>query len=128
MANIENIGKSTRFKSGKEAAEAGRKGGKASGISKAKVKSMRETAQAILSGKYTDKDGNEQTGQDMIIATLFTIATTPDHKQCISAMRLLREISGDDITPEQAKLTQKKIEQLEAEIEYRKKATDELGY
>ena len=128
MSNIENIGKSTRFKSGEKAAEAGRKGGKASGISKAKVKSMREAAQAVLNGTYECNDGEARTGSEILINTLFKLATTPSDKQCISAMRLLREISGDDISPEQAKLNQKKLEQIEAEIEYRKKATDELGF
>lgn len=110
------------------ARENGRKGGIAKAAKHAKVKSMREAAQAALSGTYTDRDGEELTGQQLIIKTLFTLATNPEDKQCISAMRLLREISGDDVTPEQAKLTQKRIEQLEAEIEYRKKATDELGF
>ena len=89
---------------------------------------MREAAQAVLNGTYTDDDGVERTGSEKLIITLFKLATTPSDKQCISAMRLLREISGDDVTPEQAKLMEKRIEQLEAEIAYRKKATEELGY
>lgn len=126
--SITEIGKATRFKSGEKAAAAGRKGGKASGVSKAKKKSLREALDVILSGKYTEPDGTELTGTEKLMATLFKIATDPDHKQCIQALRLIREMTGEDITPEQIKLMEKKIEQMDADIEYRKKATKEIGF
>ena len=126
--SIAEKGKATRFKSGAKAAAAGRKGGKASGVSKAKKKNMREALDAILSGKYTEPDGTELTGTEKLMITLFTIAVDPCHKQCIQAMRLIREMTGEDITPEQMKLLDKKIEQMDAEIEYRKKATKEIGF
>ena len=117
-----------RVLTSEEAREVGRKGGKASVAKRKKNKSLREAAQAILNGTYKCNDGEERTGSEMLINTLFQLATNPQDKQCISAMRLLREMTGDDVSPEQSKLTQKRIEQLEAEIEYRKKATDELGF
>lgn len=82
----------------------------------------------ILSGKYTEPDGTELTGTEKLMATLFKIATDPDHKQCIQALRLIREMTGEDITPEQIKLMEKKMEQMDADIEYRKKATKEIGF
>lgn len=126
--SIAEKGKATQFKSGAQAAAAGRKGGKASGATKAKKKNMRDAMAAILSGTYEQDDGSKLTGQEMLLITLFKIATTPGHKQCISAIRLIREMTGEDMTPEQVKLFEKKIEQMDAEIAYRKKATEEIGF
>lgn len=131
MANIKNLKRGnpdTQFKSGREQVEISRKGGKASAASKAKQKTMKEAAQAILNGKYTDDDGKEITGMDKIILTLFKIATDESNRQCISAIRLLREMTGEDITADQLKLMEKKIEQIDADIAYRKKATEEMGW
>lgn len=131
MANTKNLKRGnpdTQFKSGREQVEISRKGGKASAASKAKQKTMKEAAQAILNGKYTDDDGKEITGMDKIILTLFKIATDESNRQCISAIRLLREMTGEDITADQLKLMEKKIEQIDADIAYRKKATEEMGW
>ena len=131
MANTKNLKRgnpATQFKSGRDAAEAGRKGGKASGATKAKQKTMKEAAQTILNGTYTDEDGKEITGMDKIILTLFKIATDASNRQCTSAIRLLREITGDDITADQLKLMDKKLEQMDADIAYRKKATEQIGW
>jgi len=131
LANTKNLKRGnpdTQFKSGREQVEISRKGGKASAASKAKQKTMKEAAQAILNGKYTDDDGKEITGMDKIILTLFKIATDESNRQCISAIRLLREMTGEDITADQLKLMEKKIEQIDADIAYRKKATEEMGW
>jgi hypothetical protein len=131
LANIKNLKRGnpdTQFKSGREQVEISRKGGKASAASKAKQKTMKEAAQAILNGKYTDDHGIEITGMDKIILTLFKIATDESNRQCISAIRLLREMTGEDITADQLKLMEKKIEQIDADIAYRKKATEEMGW
>ena len=130
MANESNLlkGKATQFKSGAQAAAAGRKGGKASGARKARQKSMKDAAQTILNGTYNDSEGNDVTGMDQIILTLFKIATDANNRQCTSAIRLLREITGDDITAEQQKLFEKKLEQMDADIAYRIKATEEMGW
>lgn len=131
MANTKNLKRGnpdTQFKSGRDAADAGRKGGKASGVTKAKQKTMKEAAQLILNGTYEDADGKEITGMDKIILTLFKIATDDSNRQCISAIRLLREMTGEDITAEQLKMMEKKMEQMDADIAYRKKATEEMGW
>lgn len=130
MANESNLlkGKATQFKSGEHAAAAGRKGGKVSGARKARKKSMKDAAQTILNGTYKDSEGNDVTGMDQIILTLFKIATDANNRQCTSAIRLLREITGDDITAEQQKLFEKKLEQMDADIAYRIKATEEMGW
>ena len=131
MANIQNLKRGnpdTQFKSGRNAAEAGRKGGKASGESRARKKTMKDAAQAILDGTYKTDTGAEVTGTDAIMLTLFKIASDPDNRQCISAIRLLREMTVEDITAEQMRMFEKKMEQLDADIAYRKKATEEMGW
>lgn len=131
MANTKNLKRGnpdTQFKSGREQVEISRKGGKASAASKAKQKTMKEAAQAILNGTYTDDEGKEITGMDKIILTLFKIATDESNRQCISAIRLLREMTGEDITADQLKMMEKKMEQMDADIAYRKKATEEMGW
>ena len=132
MANVKNLKRgnpATQFKPGeRRAVESGKKGAAAARRKIEKQKTMKEAAQTILNGKYIDDDGKEISGMDKIILTLFSIATDANHKQCTSAIRLLREITGDDITADQMKLMEKKLEQLDADIAYRKKATEEMGW
>ena len=132
MANTKNLKRGnpdTQFKPGeRRAVESGKKGAAAARKKIEKQKTMKEAAQAILNGKYTDDDGKEITGMDKIILTLFKIATDESNRQCISAIRLLREMTGEDITSDQLKLMEKKIEQIDADIAYRKKATEEMGW
>ena len=127
--SIAERGKATRFKAGgKAAVEAGRKGAAVTNAKAAKKKNMREVLDALLNGTYEEPDGSKLTGMEKLMATLFKIATNPDHKQCIQALRLIREMLGEDITPEQMRLLDKKIEQMDADIAYRKKATEEIGF
>lgn len=128
MGNITGIGAATRFKSGSKAAEAGRKGGKASGVTKAKQKTMRDAMAAILSGTYITGEGNKLSGTEMMMATLFRIATDDTHKQCISAQRLIREITGEDISPEARKAIDKKLELIDKQIELTEARTDNMGW
>ena len=130
MANNKNLekGKATQFKSGEQAAKAGRKGGIASGEAKRKNKSLRDAAQVYALGQYKTDDGRELTGNELIIDALFKKAINPDDKDCISAIRLWMTITREDVTAEQMKLFEKKMEQMDADIEYRKKATKELEW
>ena len=131
MANTQNLKRgnpATQFKAGRAQVEIARKGAKAAAEKKAKQKTMKEAAQTILNGTYIDEYGKELTGWDMIILTLFKISTDSANRQCTSAIRLLREITGEDITADQQRIIDKKIEQLDADIAYRKKATEEMGW
>lgn len=126
--SIAESGKATRFKSGSKAVAAGRKGGKASGVTKAKQKTMREAMAAILSGTYDIAEGKKLTGTEIMMLTLFKIATDESHKQCISAQRLIREITGEDVTPEDKKLIDKKLELFEKQIELTEARADNMGW
>lgn len=125
---IAEKGKATQFRSGKQAVENGRKGGIASGKSRKKNKDMREVLQKLMDGTYSKEDGKKLSGMDIVMTSLFSIAADPNHKQCIQAIRLIREILGEDVSPEQAKLIEKRIEQIDADIAYRNKQTEDIGW
>ena len=62
------IGEKTQFRSGDEAAENGRKGGIASGKARKEKAMLRKIAEEVLNGTFTDKDGKELTGKQLIMA------------------------------------------------------------
>lgn len=111
-----------------EAVENGRKGGKATAKRKKAIKSMQEAAQALLSGTYTDDDGKELTGYELMMAKLFKIATDENKRDCLSAMRLIREITGENITADERRLLEKKIESLTAQIELSEAKKHEIEF
>lgn len=130
MENSKNLKRGnpdTQFKSGREQVEISRKGGKASGASKRRAKSLKDAAIAALNETYYEPDG-EVSGYEKLIHTLFTVASDPSNKNCISAIRFVREIVGENVTAEDLKMMKKKLEQMDADIAYRKKATDEMGW
>ena len=70
MANEQNLekGKATQFKSGEEAAKAGRKGGIASGEAKRERANLKKQLQIFLeSDDYSDKHGNKMTGAELMV-------------------------------------------------------------
>ena len=70
MANEQNLekGKATQFKSGEEAAKAGRKGGIASGEAKRERANLKKQLQVFLeSDDYSDKHGNKMTGAELMV-------------------------------------------------------------
>lgn len=74
MANEQNLekGKATRFKSGEEAAKAGRKGGIASGEAKRERANLKKMLQVALeSDDFRDKLGNRMTGAELMVKVAF---------------------------------------------------------
>lgn len=93
MANEQNLekGRATRFKSGEEAAKAGRKGGKASGEAKRKRKAFAEAFDVLLQRDYTDHNGNQLQGVDAIAMRVFQQAMNGDLK----AIQIIRDTVGE---------------------------------
>lgn len=96
-----NIGKDTQFKSGDEAAENGRKGGKASGAARRRKADLRRMAQDILDGTYTDKNGKPFTGAELIQNGLLANLGNPNSKNWGKAMDIFIQLTGANISPEQ---------------------------
>lgn len=105
-----DIGKSTQFKSGEKAAESGKKGGIKSGEAKRRKADLRKMAQAILDGTYTDKNGVEVSGEQLVINTLIANLANPNGKNWGKAVDVLMELTG-------AKRSQEEKAKLKAETE-----------
>ena len=113
--NDDNLkkGKATQFTSGEVAARNGSKGGTTASQNRKKTVNLRRAAQDVLLGTYKDKNGQEMTGQDILVLNLFKIATDIKNKQAIQAMRLLIELCGGDMSPEEKKKLRAEIKLIE---------------
>lgn len=82
----------TQFKSGVNAVENGRKGGKASGRSKRAKKDLREALQALLDTPIVDKKtGIKMTGTEAVAAKLFQRFLKDGD---LKAFELIRDTAG----------------------------------
>ena len=91
MANEKNLekGKATQFKSGENAANAGRNGGIASGKKKRHMKELKAACLALIEGKHM-QGGEEMTGAEILALTAFKKAAKGDWK----AWELIRDTAG----------------------------------
>lgn len=93
MANEANLekGVATQFKSGEEAAENGRKGGIASGVSKREKADLRKVIQTWLESQATtDKNGNPMTGAELMAM----VAVKEMSKGSARHWELIRDTAG----------------------------------
>lgn len=90
---LAEIGKNTRFKSGKNAAEMGYKGGKQNGINAAKRRSMREELEEIQMLHLKDKQGND-TGVTRQRGMLMNISMKASNGD-IRAAEFVRDMLGE---------------------------------
>lgn len=91
MAQFEEgneIGKETRFQAGQEAAEFGRKGGKASQHTQRQKKSLKNALLALLEMQHRSKGGEVKTGYEVMAVALFNKAMKGDTK----ALKLMAEL------------------------------------
>lgn len=93
MANEQNLaaGKATQFRSGEQAVEAGRKGGKKSGETRRRRKAFAEAFNVLLEREFTDHNGNRMQGVDAIAFKVFKEAMDGDMK----AVQFLRDTVGE---------------------------------
>lgn len=118
--NLKN-GVKTQFKSGVQAAEAGRKGGIKSQANRKRRKDIKKALQEMLDETFTDKTGRELQGIDALTATLFKIATDSKHKQVIQAQRLIYELTDMDKSPDDKKKIKQALKLQEKELELMEK-------
>ena len=115
MANEENlIPFNERTKS--EQRELSQKGGTTSGKVRRKKADMRKAVQNLLDGTYNDDDGKTFSGAELMAVKLFEIATNKNDKQCIAAMKLILELTGQDKDALRDKKTKTEIKLLETKI------------
>lgn len=94
-------------------------GGINSGKSRKRMAGLRKIVQGIMNKTYTDDEYGELTGTEKLAVTLYKIATDPNDKNCLSAMRLLIELCGENVSPDEKK-------KLKAEIDLLKARKDKL--
>ena len=111
----------TSEQSHEEAVENGRQGGIASGKARRKKADLRKMAQAVLDGTYKDQNGNEVTGEELIVRSLIKNLSLPQGKNWGKAMDLLVQLTGAAQTKEmtdklkaEAKLAKAKAAEIEA--------------
>ena len=117
MANEQNlIPNSERTPS--ELREQTRKAGIASGKARKRKADLRRMAQEVLDGTYTDKNGNQFTGEEAVIKGLIANLTDPKGKNWGKAMDLLIQLIGANKSKEEKQLmkTQIKILQTKADL------------
>lgn len=92
--NLKKGNPPTQFKSGREAAEAGRKGGIASGEAKRARKSLRNELDALLNMPAKDKDGNDSA--DLTVQGAIAVALVKQAlKGNTKAFEIIRDTIGE---------------------------------
>ena len=92
------------------------KGGINSGKSRRKKADMRKAVQSMLDNTYNSSDGKELSGAEVMALKLFKIATNEKDKNCISAIKLIIELTGQNKDTLTDKKTKTEIKLLEARI------------
>ena len=117
--NEENLKKGnpdTQFKTGREQVEIARQGGITSGKSRRKKADMRKAVQSMLDNTYNSSDGKELSGAEVMALKLFKIATNEKDKNCIAAIKLIIELTGQNKDALTDKKTKAEIKLLETKI------------
>ena len=94
-------GEATRFKAGAEQAEVARKGGKASVEARRKKADLRRMAQTVLDGTYKDTNGNDVSGEELVIRSLVKNLANTNGRNWGKAVDILIQLTGSSLTPEQ---------------------------
>ena len=84
-----------------EARENGRKGGKASGEARRKKADLRRMAQTVLDGTYKDTNGNDISGEELVIRSLVKNLANTNGRNWGKAVDILIQLTGSSMTPEQ---------------------------
>lgn len=91
MANEQNL----RPGEHKLTVEEQKRGGIASGKARREKATLKKALQAVLDGTFTDKNGKEASGADILIASMFKIASNSKDRQAVNAFRAILELSGE---------------------------------
>lgn len=97
MANEQNL-RPSEYKLSQEEAK---KGGVASGKARREKANLRKMAQEVLDGTFTDNNGKEVTGTDLVIRGLVQNLAKPGTRNWGKAMDLLITLTSAAMSPEQ---------------------------
>ena len=90
------------------------KGGEASGKERRRKANLRRAAKELLEGVYPDRNGEERTGEELVMLAVFANATEPASRNWAPAIAAIMELMGEKQTPEQKKKLKAETELLRA--------------
>ena len=76
-----------------ERRENARKAGKASGKARREKADLRKAAQAVLTGTYTDKNGNQVTGEELVIKGIIANLAKPNSRNWAKSLDVLMDLT-----------------------------------
>lgn len=118
--NLKRGNPATQFKSGREAAEAGRKGGKKSAENRKRKRELRETLMDLLNAKYEGKGGEKRTGVEIIALELFKAASDRHGRNYNRSLDQLLTLTGISLSEEDRKRIENALMLQAQEIELNK--------
>lgn len=92
------------------ARECGSKGGKKSGETRRQKADLRKAAQAVLTGTYTDKNGNQVTGEELVIKGIIANLAKPNSRNWAKSLDVLMDLTD-------SKKSEDEKQRLKAETE-----------
>lgn len=122
--NLKRGNPATQFKSGREAVEAGRKGGKKAAENRKRKKELRETLLDLLNAKYPDNKGNKYTGVEIIAMELFKAASDRKGRNYNRSLDQLLTLTGISLSDEDRKRIENALHLQEQEIELNQRKID----
>lgn len=122
--NLKRGNPATQFKSGREAVEAGRKGGKKAAENRKRKKELRETLLDLLNAKYPDNKGNKHTGVEIIAMELFKAASDRKGRNYNRSLDQLLTLTGISLSDEDRKRIKNALHLQEQEIELNQRKID----
>ena len=111
MANEKNL-KPCEYKLSREEAK---RGGIASGKARREKADLRKMAQSILDGTFTDKNGKQFSGLEMVLNSLLANLANSGGKNWGKAMEILLQLTGANMSPEQRESIIASTEKIKAE-------------
>lgn len=116
IANEQNLIPNSE-RSREELREQTRKGGINSGKARRRKADLRRIAQAVLDGSYTDKKGNNITGEEIVLNGLITNLTDPKGKNWGKAVDLLIQLTGAAKSKEEVKVLKAQAALIQAKAD-----------
>lgn len=113
MANEQNLRPSEYQLSREEA----KRGGIASGKARREKATLKKAIQALLNETYTDKNGKEATGAEILVMSMFKIASNSKDRNAVNAFRAILDLTGEAKEPDSAEDGElQKLDELLAQV------------
>lgn len=113
MANEQNL-RPSEYKLSQEEAK---RGGIASGKARRKKATLKKAMQMLLNEVYTDRNGKEATGAEILVTSMFKIASNTKDRNAVNAFRAILELTGEAKAAEDPAAEElSKLDELLAEV------------